>query len=156
GSAGEADAGREVSGKVLRDDAARPADLVHDDGPMAVALLDAGGMHEDRERADEPDTVLDHQRDVLVAGQRTVLDGPHAFAHRALPPRAAVRGGRRIGAAAVGLLPRRADLVARVRAPGRHGTGRADSAGDEDLHVVGAAAEVLARAAPDVVHPVVA
>ena len=65
-----------------------------------------------------------------------------------------VRGG--VGARAVGLLDGGADLVARVGAGRGHAPRRADAARDEDLDVVGAAPQVLARAAADLVHAVVA
>src|SRR5437870_2889028 len=88
------------------------------------------------EGADEPDTALDQQRDVLVGGQGPVLDGSHALAYGELQPRTAMRVSRRIGADAIGFLHRGANLFARVRAAGRHGPGRADAAGHEDLDVI--------------------
>ena len=73
-----------------------PAHLVHDGRTLAVALLDAGRVHEDRERADEPHAALDHQRDVLVAGQEPVLDRAHALLDREAQPGARrARGPRR-------------------------------------------------------------
>src|SRR5207247_2391255 len=89
-------------------------------------------------------------------GQGPVLDGSHALAYGELQPRTAMRVSRRIGADAIGFLHRGANLFARVRAAGRHGPGRADAAGHEDLDVIRAAAEVFAGAATDVVHAVVA
>ncbi len=89
-------------------------------------------------------------------GERGVLDRAHALLHGQPQPGAAVgvRGG--VGAGPIGLLDGGADLLARVGARGRHGARRADAARHEDLHVVGAAAQVLARAAADLVHAVVA
>src|SRR5206468_7131803 len=101
----------------------------------AVAALDALRVKEDRERRDEPDAALLDERDVLVGGERAVLDGADAFFDRKAQPGPAVRVGRGVGAGAVGLLDRRADLLARVAAAGRHGARRAHAAGDEDLHV---------------------
>src|SRR5262249_18783084 len=61
GAARVANAGGQVARKSLVDHATGPAHLVHDDRPLAVALLDAGRVHEDRERADEPGAALDPQ-----------------------------------------------------------------------------------------------
>src|SRR6185295_7282039 len=156
GPAGEADAGGEVAREVLVHHPARPAHLVHDGWALAVAALDAAGMQEDGERGDEPGAALDHARDVLVVGQRGVLDRRHALLHGQPQPGSAVGVGGGVGAGAVGFFHGGANLLARVGAGGGHGAGRADAAGDEDLHVVGAAAEILARAAADLVHAVVA
>ena len=99
---------------------------------------------------------LDHQRDVLVVGERAVLDRAHALLHGEAEARAPVRVRGGVGARAVGLLDGGADLVARVGAGRGHAPRRADAARDEDLDVIGAAPQVLARAAADLVHAVVA
>jgi len=65
-----------------------------------------------------------------------------------------VGGG--VGAGPMRLLDGGADLLARVGARRGHRARRADTAGDEDLHVVRAAPEVLARAAAHLVDAVVA
>src|SRR5207247_5331332 len=96
------------------------------------------------------------QRCALGAGQRAVLDGPHARPDREPQTRPAVGVSGRIGAGPFRLFHGGADLVPRVRARRGHGTWRADAARDEDLHVVGAAPEVLARAAAHFVDAVVA
>ena len=119
----EADAGGEVAGEVLGHDPARPVQLVHDGRALAVAALDAGRVQEDPERADQPHAALDHERDVLVGGERAVLDGAHAFLHGQPQPGAAVGVSGRVAADAVGLLHRRPDLLARVGAGGRRGAG---------------------------------
>src|SRR5262249_46984184 len=72
-----------------------------------------------------------------------------ALAHGELQAGAAVRVRRRIRADALGLFHRGTDLLARVGAARGHGARRAHAAGDEDLHVIRAAAQVLARATPD-------
>src|SRR5438876_5587829 len=142
--------------EALVHDPAGPAHLVHDGRALAVALLDAGRVHEDRERADEPHATLDHQRDVLVTGQQAVLDRPHALLDGQSQAGPAVGVGGSVSSGPMRLFDGGADLLARVGARGRHGAGRADAAGDEDLHVVGTATEVLARAAADLVDAIVA
>ena len=104
----------------------------------------------------EPGAPLDHQRDVLVVGERAVLDRADALLHGEAEARAPVRVRGGVGARAIGLLDGGADLVARVGAGRGHAPRRADAARDEDLDMVGAAPQVLARAAADLVHAVVA
>ena len=94
----------------------RPAHLLHDRRALAVALLDARRVHEDRERADEPGAALDHQRDVLVVGERAVLDRATPSSTRQPEARAAVGVGGGVRAGALGLLDGGADLLARVGA----------------------------------------
>src|SRR5437867_3135986 len=69
----------QVPREILVHDPAGPADLVHDGRALSVALLDARRVHEDPEGAHEPRPALDHQRDVLVASQRAVLDRRDTF-----------------------------------------------------------------------------
>ena len=156
GAAREADAGGQVTRERLPGHPPSPAHLVHDHRTLTVSLLDAGRVHEDRERADEPHAALDHQRDVLVAGQEPVLDRAHAFFDREAQPGPAVGVRGSVRAGTVRLFDGRPNLLARVGARRRHRPGRADAAGDEDLHVVRAAPEVFPRAPPHFVHAVVA
>src|SRR5262249_19095492 len=76
-----------------------PAHLLHDGGIAPVALLDARRVQEDAERADEPDAPLDHERDVLVARERAVLDRAHALLDSEPQARAALRAPGGAGAA---------------------------------------------------------
>ncbi len=82
----------------------------------------------------------------------SMVDTPSSTHRRSPGP--AVGVGRRVLPGPLRLLDRGPDLLARVDARVQRGARRADPAGGEDLDVIGPALEVLAHAAPDLVHAV--
>ena len=151
---GEADAGAQNPREVRADDLACPVHLLEDRRPAAIPLLDSRRMEQDAEGADQPRVPVDHERDVVVGGQRAVLDGADPFLEREAEPEPAVGVRGHVRAGALGLLDRGANLLAAVARGLERGAGAGDAARREDLDVVGPVLEVLAHAAPDAVDAV--